>query len=113
HGSIVLTGVSLLLDLDLHPDDPVIVLLEAGQLLFDVTAEPVGHLAVPSIDHNVHVDLPCLVRSLGAHANHPGGVVPGDERSPSGRPGLRPHNRLLRLSRLAATTPLLPPARLI
>ena len=73
-----------------------------------MTAEPVGHLAVPSVDHNVHVDLPCLVGSLGAHAGHPGGVVPGDGWSPSGRPGLRPHNRLLRLSRLGATTHLLP-----
>ena len=56
-GSIVLTRVPLALHLDLDPHDPVIVLLQAGELLRDVLAEPVRHLAVPTRDHNLHVNL--------------------------------------------------------
>ena len=33
---VVLSGVALALDLDLHPDDPMVVLLEPGELLLDV-----------------------------------------------------------------------------
>jgi hypothetical protein len=54
----MLTGVPLLLHFDLDPDDPVVVLLEPGQFLLDMTAEPVRHLTVPCINHNVHVNLP-------------------------------------------------------
>ena len=57
YGSVVLARVLLVLDLDLDPDDPVVVLLQPGELLLDVLAEPVGHLAVPSRDHNLHVNL--------------------------------------------------------
>ena len=33
------------------------VLLQAAELLGHVLAEPVGHLAVPPRDHNLHVNL--------------------------------------------------------
>jgi hypothetical protein len=62
-----------------------------------MTAEPIRHLAVPASDHNLHVNLLQVARAMGEDA--PEWVVV-DERSPSGRPGLRPHNRLLRLSQL-------------
>ena len=58
HGTIVLAGVALLLDLDVHPHDAMIVLLQPGQLLRYVTAEPIRHLAVPARDHDLHVNLP-------------------------------------------------------
>ena len=79
-------GLRSLLDLDLDPDDPVVVLLEPGQLLLDMTAEPVGELAVPTGDHNVHVNLPLhrfdlSVRTRatpGAVARAMSGVRPAD-----------------------------------
>ena len=39
YGAVVLTRVALALDLDVDPDDPVIVLLEPRELLLDVTPE--------------------------------------------------------------------------
>ena len=44
-------------DLHLDAHDAVIVLLQTAELLGHVLAEPVGHLAVPSRDHNLHVNL--------------------------------------------------------
>ena len=64
YGAVVLARVALVLDLDLDPDDPVVVLLEPGELLLDVTAEPVRQLAVTTRDHNFHVNLPLLGWSL-------------------------------------------------
>jgi hypothetical protein len=97
--AIVLARVLLELHLNLDPHDAVVVLLQTGELLRDVFAKPVGHLAVPSCDHNLHVNL------LLASEPHPS-MVPGGVRrgrvgwSPPGRPGLRPHNRLLKRSQL-------------
>ena len=56
-GAVGLAGVALVLDLDLHADDPMIVLLQSQQLVVDVASEPVRDLAVPSGDHNVHLFL--------------------------------------------------------
>jgi hypothetical protein len=53
----VLPGVLLELHLHLDAHDAVIVLLQTAELLGHVLAEPVGHLAVPSRDHNLHVNL--------------------------------------------------------
>ena len=55
YGAVALARVALVLDLDLHPDDPVVVLLEPGQLLLDVTAKPIRQLAVSTRDRQ----LPC------------------------------------------------------
>ena len=57
HGTIVLTGVALLFDLDEHAHDAVVVLLESGQLLLDMTAEPVRDLAVTALHDNVQCHL--------------------------------------------------------
>ena len=55
--AVVLAGVLLELHLHLDAHDAVIVLLQTAELLGHVLAEPVGHLAVPSRDHNLHVNL--------------------------------------------------------
>ncbi|GAA1999603.1 hypothetical protein GCM10009719_05340 [Nocardioides kribbensis] len=47
----------------MDPHDPVVVLLEPGELLGDVTPETLLDLAVTSGDHNFHVNL--LVRARG------------------------------------------------
>jgi hypothetical protein len=57
HRAVVLPGVAFTLDLDLDPDDPMVVLLQSRQLLGDVTSEPVRELAMTSRDHNFHVNL--------------------------------------------------------
>jgi hypothetical protein len=49
-----LSGIGLLGYLDVDPDDSLVVLLELGELLFDMTAEPVRHLTVPAFDHDLH-----------------------------------------------------------
>ena len=55
--AVVLARVLLELHLHLDPHDAVVVLLQTGELLRDMFAEPIGHLAVPSRDHNLHVNL--------------------------------------------------------
>src|SRR5690606_6741679 len=55
--AVVQARIALGLDLHLHPHQSVVVLLEPGQLLLGVRTEPVRHLAVPGIDHDVHVNL--------------------------------------------------------
>ncbi len=55
---VVLTRVGFAVDLDVDPDDPVIVLLQLRQLLLDVLPEPVRDLAVTTGDHNFHLNLP-------------------------------------------------------
>jgi hypothetical protein len=60
YGAVVLARVALTLDLDLDPHDAVVVLLESRQLLGDVTPESIRQLAVPTRDHNFHVNLPLL-----------------------------------------------------
>ena len=55
--TVVLAGVLLELHLHLDAHDPVVVLLQTCELLRDMFAEPIGHLAVPSRDHNLHVNL--------------------------------------------------------
>ena len=55
--AIVLARVLLELHLHLDPHDAVVVLLQTGELLRDMFAEAIGHLAVPSRDHNLHVNL--------------------------------------------------------
>jgi hypothetical protein len=57
-GSIVLARIALVLDLDLDLDDAMVVLLESGQLLLDVTPEPIRQFAASTRDHNFHVNLP-------------------------------------------------------
>jgi hypothetical protein len=54
----VLPRVALVLDLDLDADDAMVVLLESRELLRDVTAKAIRQLAVPTRDHNFHVNLP-------------------------------------------------------
>jgi hypothetical protein len=54
----VLSRIAFVLDLDLDPDDSMVVLLESRQLLRDMTAEPIRQLAVTTRDHNFHVNLP-------------------------------------------------------
>ena len=125
HGAVVLSGVGFAVDLHVDPHDPVVVLLELRQLLRAVGPEALLDLAVPAGDHNFHVNLlvrtRCAMgdlsgswhasRSRGAHRTAPGRPpeavrpVVGTRWSPPGRPGLRPHNRLLRLSQLLCHYP--------
>ena len=58
HSLVVLSRVGLTVDLDVHPDDSVIVLLQLRQLLLHVLPEPVRDLAVTTGDHNFHLNLP-------------------------------------------------------
>ena len=58
HRLVVLPRVGLAVDLDVDPDDPVIVLLQLRQLLTHVLPEPVRDLAVTTGDHNFHLNLP-------------------------------------------------------
>ena len=53
----MLARIPFVLHLDLHPDDPVVVLLQPTQLLLHMSAIPVAELDVPSGDHNFHVNL--------------------------------------------------------
>ena len=78
HGAVVLSRVAFVLDLDLHPDDPVIVLLESGQLLGDVAAKPLRQLAVPTRDDNFHVNLPFSVWPSVRLREAMAGVRPAD-----------------------------------
>ena len=57
-GPVPLARVGLAVDLHLDSHDAVVVLLQPGQLLLNVTAIPVGDLAVPAGDHYIHVNLP-------------------------------------------------------
>src|SRR5699024_5456269 len=63
-GTVLLPGVALPGDLDIDPDDPMVVLLQPGELLLHMTTVTIRDLAVSSLDHNVHVDLRCS--SLGS-----------------------------------------------
>ena len=93
--------VPVLGDLHADPDDPMVVLLQLGELLPDVGSEPVRDFAVPSGDGDVHRDLlsPARRRVLSRVQDlGPRGRVPS--WSPPGRPGLRPHTRLLGRSQL-------------
>ena len=72
---IVLARVLLELHLHLDPDDPVIMLLQTGEFLRDMFAEPIRHLAVPSRDHNLHVNL--LSLRSAAPLGGPGQQLPG------------------------------------
>jgi hypothetical protein len=104
HGFVVLARVGFAVDLDVHPDDPVIVFLQLRQLLTHVLPEPVRDLAVTTGDHNFHPEPPvanvwlCEGRPTSTSGRGPHGG--GEAWSPPGRPGLRPHNRLQRLSQL-------------
>src|SRR6185295_14147377 len=82
YGALALARVRFAVDLDLHPHDAVIVLLESGELLLDVAAIPVGDLAVPSGDHYIHVNLP-LRRRVGWS------VKTASERENPGSPRVR------------------------
>ena len=53
-GAVGLTWVALVLDLHLDADDPMVVLLEPGELLGDMTAEAVRELTVSAGDDHVH-----------------------------------------------------------
>src|SRR3712207_8096936 len=44
YGALLLSRVALVLDLDLDPDDPVVVLLQPQQLLLHMAAEPLREL---------------------------------------------------------------------
>src|SRR4051794_69758 len=57
-----LSGVALSLQQHLDPDDPMVVLLEARELVLHVLAKALRDLALPTADHNVHADLPLMGR---------------------------------------------------
>jgi hypothetical protein len=63
-GTVVLSRVAFALHLDLDPHDPVIVLLQPGELLGHVGSKPVRQLDVATRDDNFHVNLPCLMVQL-------------------------------------------------
>ena len=56
-GLVVLALVALRRELDLDPDDPVVELLQPGDLLRHVGAELLGHVAVAGLDDNIHAYL--------------------------------------------------------
>ena len=56
-GLVVLALVALRRELDLDPDDPVVELLQPGDLLRHVSAELLGHVAVAGLDDNIHAYL--------------------------------------------------------
>ena len=58
HRRLGRSGIALIFDLDLDLDDAMVVLLESGQLLLDVTPEPIRQFAASTRDHNFHVNLP-------------------------------------------------------
>ena len=60
---VVLSWIGFAFDLHVHPDDPVVVLLEFGQLLRCVLAKPVRDLTMTCGDHNFHANL--LLMSVG------------------------------------------------
>jgi len=86
---VVQSWVALGVDLSLDAKHLMVVFLQPRALLLDQLAKPVRHRAVTSLDHNIHDYLP-------------GSGCKGckQDGGPSGRPGLRPHNRLLRCSQL-------------
>jgi hypothetical protein len=60
----------------MHPDDPMIMLLESGQLLSHVGAIAIGDLAITCRDDNFHLNLLCSeIRSDWVRR---GGVRPAD-----------------------------------
>jgi hypothetical protein len=59
-GAIGQPPIVLLGDLHLDPDHPGGEPLQACQLVFDVPTETIGHLTVPTLDHNVHESLPVV-----------------------------------------------------
>ena len=61
-GAVGLARVAFVLDLHLDADDPMVVLLEPGELLGDVTAEAVRELTVSAGDDHVHGYLQIPVR---------------------------------------------------
>src|SRR6185503_3640253 len=81
-GAVTLARVGFTVDLDLYSHDAVVVLLEPGQLLLDMTAIPVGDLAVTAGDHNIHVNLPLRRCPVGWS-----GRPPEKRKSPGVPPG--------------------------
>src|SRR3712207_7926933 len=81
------------------------MLLEPAELLLRVCPERVRDLAVATFDDDVHATLPVEPCTVSRRAGR------STWRSPSGRPGLRPHTRLLRLSQLLRHYPPSRPSR--
>src|SRR5262245_12978877 len=102
YGPVCLARVALVLDLYLYPHDPVVVLLQPSELVGDMVSEAIRQLTVPSGDHHVHGNLLMCGIRVTCSRPPPSRVGTGVAAwwSPSGRPGLRPHTRLLRRSQL-------------
>src|SRR5271165_6076148 len=84
--SIRLPRGALLRHLDIDAGRPLIELLELGQLGRSMPAETLRNAGVPALEGDVHLSIPLRLE------------LPDGRHSP-GRPGLRPHIRLLRGSR--------------
>jgi hypothetical protein len=54
YGPLRIPRSRLPLDEHVDPDDPVVVLLQPSELLLDVIAKALRHLAVATADHNIH-----------------------------------------------------------
>jgi hypothetical protein len=109
--------VVLATDLDGDPFDPFVEALQPAELVLDVIAELVRDFALLTADRDVHLVPPRKSGWVASTSLRPPGVWSrrgdaghdftsargpfdrGVERHPTGRPGLRPHIRLLRRSR--------------
>src|SRR5690606_18370680 len=94
-----LTGVGLVPQLDLDPDDLLVVPVSLGELLLDLPPEVVGHLEVAALDDDVHADLPlwssCALaperpRPVAATTSTPGHPLPAEPGARRGGPCLPP-----------------------
>ena len=84
-------------DFHVHPDRLVRQLRDLVELRQCIAAEPLLHIGAATLEDDVHNWKPPSSRVRSPRSGHP-----------PGRPGLRPHIRLPRGSRPAATTTLLP-----